>query len=162
MSEPFKFKSFQQVQISFKEKFPYSYTVDFISASPLAHEGLVYLLNSSGILTVVDAQAGAVLYQKMLDLDQFFRVNESSSRGTGCSPTLAGKYIYITSNFGTTLVLKPGRAYEQVAKNRIEEWVPVPNAGWADHVERTVACPVFEGSRMYMRAEASLYCIGEK
>ncbi len=154
---PFTPKSFHEAKITFSQDFQ-SYAFHWICSSPLVHDGLVYTLNAFGVLTVLDAGTGVVVYQKLLDIDQYCGP-EGPARGLGCSPTLAGKYIYLMGNFGTTLVIKPGRQYEQVAKNRIEDWVEVPNAGWYNHTERTVACPVFEGDRMYVRAEQHLYCI---
>jgi hypothetical protein len=114
-----------------------------------------------GVLTVVDLRENKIVYQKYLDLNQFENCGDAAARGIAPSPALAGKYIYIMSNFGTCLVIKPGRTYEQVAKNRIEDWVSVPNEGWRDHVQKTVASPIFDGKCMYYRAERNLYCIGE-
>jgi outer membrane protein assembly factor BamB len=127
-------------------------------ASPVVHEGLAYLLNNAGVLTVVDVAAGRVVYQKLLDLDALQAHNEGPSRGIGVSPALAGKHLYFWGNNGAALVIEPGRVYRQFAKNKIENVVLVGH--WSERQERFVANPVFEGKRLYLRGEDGLYAIG--
>ncbi len=138
-------------------KFPKHYLPWYIS-SPLVHDGLAYLLNNAGVLTVVDIAAGGVVYQKLLDLDPFQGHNEGASRGIGVSPALAGGRLYFLGNNGAALVIEPGRVYRQIAKNKIEN-VVLPGH-WSERQERFVANPVFEGKRLYIRGEATLYAIG--
>ena len=126
-------------------------------ASPLVHGGLAYLLNNSGVLTVVDVGAGAVIYQKLLDLDHFQWVNEGAARGIGISPALGGKHVYLFGNNGAALVIEPGRVYRQVAKNKLER--AVQTGHWSERQERFVANPVFDGKRLYIRGEGTLYAI---
>jgi len=63
------------------------------------------------------------------------------------------------------IVMEPGKEYKQVAKNNIDETVPT---AWEEkhwmgaHHEQTEASPVFEGSRIYIRGEQYMYCVGEK
>ena len=127
-------------------------------SSPLIHDGLAYLVNNAGVLTVVDVDANKVVYQKMLDLDAFQAHNEGAARGLGVSPVLAGKYLYFFGNNGTALAIEPGRVYRQVARNKIESIV-MPGH-WAERQERFVANPVAEGKRLYLRGEGNLYAIG--
>jgi outer membrane protein assembly factor BamB len=134
--------------------------VDWELCSPVIHEGLAYLVNNAGVLTVVDIEAGTIVYQKMLDLDIFQASNEGAARGIGISPILAGKYLYFMGNSGTTLVIEPGRVYRQVAKNKIEN-VVMPGH-WSERQERFVANPVPEGNRIYIRGEESIYAIGAR
>ncbi len=138
--------------------FPYYYE-SFYCASPLLHEGLLYCLNSFGTLTVLDVERGQVVYQRQLDLEIFMPYSGVLllKGGAQSSPTLAGKYIYIFGNQGTTLILEPGRSFKQVAKLRLENVAGVR----AVHQEATMTNPVFEGSRMYYHAEATLYCVGK-
>lgn len=135
------------------------YYLDWHMSSPLVHDGLAYCLNNVGILTVVDVERNEALYRKLLDLDHVQSAHEGAGRGIGVSPALAGDYIFLMGNTGTTVIMKPGRTYRQVAKNRIEN---VLNRYWAHRHERFVACPVFDGERMYVRGERYLYCIGRK
>ncbi len=140
-------------------QFPYFY-LGWHIASPLVHDGLIYLMNNSGVLTVVDEKAGSIVYQKMLDLDHFESPNEGAARGHGISPVLAGKHLYFFGNSGATVVLEPGRQFKQVAKNKIEG---LAMAGtWGERQDRAVACPVFDGKRLYYRTESGLYAIEAK
>ncbi len=127
-----------------------------ICASPLVHDGLVYIISSDGVLMVVDALKGELVYDKALDLDVFDTCYGDEIRG-GCSssPTLGGKYVYIFGNQGQTLVLEPGREFKSVARNRIEQV-----AGGRQEI--VITCPVFDGRRIYLRTTRNLYCIEEK
>ncbi|HLX59966.1 MAG TPA: PQQ-binding-like beta-propeller repeat protein [Planctomycetota bacterium] len=129
-------------------------------ASPLVHAGLVYLMNNSGVLTVVDEKANSIVYQRVLDLDPYQDHNEAAARGLGISPAYAGGRIYFFGNSGAALVLEPGRAYKQLAKNRIEG-LAVPGT-WGERPDRAVAFPFFDGGRIYYRTEMGIYAIGEK
>ena len=134
------------------------YYLPWHMASPVVHEGLAYLVNNSGVLTVVDVKEAKVVYQRMLDLDHFQTANEGPARGIGISPTLAGKHLYLFGNNGGALVLEPGRAFKQVAKNKIENIVSIGH--WGERQERFVSTPVFDGKRLYVRGEGHLYAIG--
>ena len=130
------------------------------SASPLYHEGLLYAISEDGVLSVMDTEKREVLYQRLLDLDLEMSHGWAAgpARGGACSsPALAGKYIYFFGNRGTCVVIKPGRTFQQVARNRLE----TPQAAMTDwgHPEQTISCPVFEGKRLYIRALENLHCI---
>jgi outer membrane protein assembly factor BamB len=121
--------------------------LDWYMASPLVHDGLVYSLNVSGLLTVVDIRTAEIIYQKLLDFDAF--------DGWGLlrpSLCLAGGRIYALGPTGTCLVLKPGRKFAQLAKNRL-------GAVSALRPERFTATPVFDDDRVYLRGEHSLFCV---
>ncbi|HUW56132.1 MAG TPA: PQQ-binding-like beta-propeller repeat protein [Planctomycetota bacterium] len=123
------------------------------TASPVYHDGLVYCLHNSGMLSVVDVEKGEVVYRRLLDLDM----------GPGWSlispsVTFAGGRLYALSCTGTCVVFEPGREFKQVAKNRVAEAVGVGQ--WWQRPERFAASPVFDGKRLYLRGEAHLYCIG--
>ncbi len=122
----------------------------YYSASPLFHEGLIYCVGDLGVLTVLDAEKGEIVYRKLLDAD----VYSTFRGGMGSSPTLAGKFIYLFGNQGVTLVIEPGRTYRQLAKNRVESCSPTSRGQ-----ESMESCPVFEGKRLYYRGTENLYCI---
>jgi outer membrane protein assembly factor BamB len=139
--------------------FPKHY-VSWHIASPLVHQGLAYLLNNAGVLTVIDIETRKVVYQKLLDLDVFQGHNEGPFRGVGISPVLAGKHIYLMGNNGAAIVIEPGRTYRQVAKNKIESIVML--AHWSERQERFIANPVADGKRLFLRGEGNLYAIGRR
>ena len=123
-------------------------------SSPLYVEGLIYQFTQGGGLVVNDAATGAVVYRKVLPLKP--RTSYWNWAGCSASPTLAGKYIYLMDNQGTTLVIQPGREYREVARNFLAES--------KDGKEQAQfnSTPIFEGSRMYYRTPGHLCCIGEK
>ena len=105
-------------------------------ASPVLVEGVVYGIQQKGVLTAIDAATGKKYFEKNLDLG-----------GTVYpSPTVAGGLLYVSSDTGKTIVLKPGAAFNQIQKNQIEGFR---------------SCPVFIGSRLYIRGLKTMYCIGE-
>ena len=105
--------------------------------SPILHNGLIYALNASAAFTVVDALTGQKVYEEKLELG-----------GGQCYPsiTLAGNYLFVSSDNGQTLILEPGREFKEVAHNKLETFR---------------SSIVFEGKRAYIRTAKFLYCIGE-
>ena len=110
---------------------------------------------------------------KLVGLNQVIGGLSPWNAGVCASPTQAGDYVYLFGADGSTLVMKAGRKYEEVAKNRIERMLPPPRLAWgrrqsAEEMvsdrrsEVTISSPIFDGKRLYYRAERYLYCIGEK
>ena len=122
--------------------------------SPLFVNGLIYQVTQGGGLMVNDAATGELVYKKVLPLHP--RTEYWNWAGCAASPTYAGKYIYLMDNQGHTIVIEPGRQYKEVAQNVIEE------ESKDGKQEQNLATPVFEGTRMYWRTPAHLYCIGAK
>ena len=133
-----------------------TYYLTWHLCSPLVADGLAYCVNNTGVLTVVDVEKMQVVYEKLLDLDTFQTAHEGPGRGVGVSPAFAGGRIYVLGNTGSTLVLKPGRKYEELAKNKIEcvFW-----RYWGLRHERFISAPAFEGKRMFIRGDRHLYCL---
>lgn len=158
IADPLVMKDTKQCEYNVKA-FPCWFSYDHC-ASPLLYQGLAYALSVDGVLTVIDAAKGEVVYQRMLDLSPLMYHSGAIVRA-GCSgsPTLGGKYIYISDDQGTTLVIEPGRTFKQVARNRIEQlyfrYGPERN-------ECSISNPVFSGDKLYYRGEINLYCIGQK
>ena len=42
------------------------------------------------------------------------------------TPVLAGKYLFVSSENGTTLVLEPGRQYKELARNKLKPFRATP------------------------------------
>lgn len=105
--------------------------------SPVLHDNLIYALNATANFTVVDAKTGQRVYEEKLEFG-----------GGQCYPsvTLAGKYLFASSDNGHTLILQPGREYKEIAHNTLEPFR---------------SSLVFEGRRMYVRSTKNLWCIGE-
>ncbi len=76
-------------------------------ASPLVHRGLVYFVSKVGIAYCLDAATGAEKWRQRI--------------GSECwtSPLAAGDRIYFFTNEGTTVVVKAGAQYEELAKNTL-------------------------------------------
>jgi outer membrane protein assembly factor BamB len=104
--------------------------------SPVVHEGLLYAANDQGILSVLDAATGESVYDERLNL------------GGSIYPSIsvAGKYLFLSSDNGTTAVLQPGREFKELARNKLETFR---------------SSMVFEGKRLYVRTAKNVYCIGE-
>jgi len=154
----------KEIPINTPGKFPYYYEY-FYDASPLLHDGLIYLITNMGGLSVIDVKTGETLYQRQLDLEVFMPYNSPDCRlkgGASASPTLGGKYIFIFGNQGAVVVIEPGRAFKQVAKLRLESF-PENQAPWSfQHQDVTMTEPVFEGERIYYRSENAMFCLGSK
>jgi outer membrane protein assembly factor BamB len=121
-------------------------------ASPLFVDGLIYQMTEGGGLFVNDAASGELVYRKILPMKP--KTEYWGWAGASASPTLAGKYIYLMDNQGTTVVIQAGRVYKEVAINVLED------SKDGKTQEQNVSTPVFEGSRMYYRTPGYLYCIG--
>jgi len=142
-----------------------------VQANPLFHDGLIYTISVGGVLRVEEKETGDRVYARLLDLNPItWAYPYPHGSGVCASPTLAGQHIYLFGPNGLTLVIKPGRKYERVARNRIERLLPGRLEGAAvrspqdplgdRYPECTVSSPVFDGNRLYYRAERFLYCIG--
>lgn len=112
-------------------------------ASPVLHDGLIYAISRKGEFSAFDTQDGQEVYREKLLL----AATEKEKNAAYASVTLAGKLLYFAGMDGSIVVAKPGRVYEQVARNTVEQ--------------RLRSTPIFEGTRVYVRAPEHLYCFGE-
>jgi outer membrane protein assembly factor BamB len=76
-------------------------------ASPIAHEGHVYVVDKGGMLACLDAATGDERYTERLDNQQW------------ATPIACGPHVYFFGKDGVTTVLKAGPSYELVARNRL-------------------------------------------
>jgi outer membrane protein assembly factor BamB len=133
-----------------------------VFGSPLLHDGLLFTATGKGELFAFDASekglpdpviAGRSLFDAGAPGGPPPGAPPGSDAGGGGSPidyaslTLAGKYLFLNSNQGDTVVLDATRDAKQVAKNTLPD-----GSG---------ATPIFSGSDMYMRDGDKLYCIGK-
>ncbi len=146
------------------------YQGHFFEASPLIHDGIGYVVTCNGVLMVFDVATLESVYRQELPLDLFYGAHQRQFMGA--SVTLAGQYIYLMGSTGVTLVIKPGRKYEEVARNRIQNLARSDRAlgdyryyaynpkYCPEYQDGTMtSTPVFDGDRMYFRGMESLYCV---
>jgi outer membrane protein assembly factor BamB len=140
--------------------------------APAVHNGLLYFFETcgGGRLTAMDAGTGEVVYGPIIakedtkghakknveenakgpnaELGGNFVKCAHSPRAAYADLNLAGDYLIMFSEDGDSIVLKAGREFKVVRRN------PVMGT-------TMVADPMFEGRRMYVRTEWSLFCIGD-
>lgn len=100
-------------------------------ASPLLVDGLIYTAADESFITCVEAATGKVVW------------TERVGGKFAASPIYADGRLYFFSQEGTTTVLKPGRALEILATNKLD-------AGF-------MASPAAEGKAFYLRTKTHLY-----
>lgn len=96
-------------------------------------DGLIYVVQDAGVASCVDAATGDEVWLKRLG-------------GNYSSSVLnAGGHLYISSQEGDTLVLNPGRKYDEVAKNKLDDGCMASHAA--------------VGKALYLRTKSHLYRI---
>ena len=104
--------------------------------SILLVDDLIYMIGDAGIASCVDAKSGEQVWQQRIG-------GEYSA-----SPVYADGRLWFFSEDGKTTVLKPGRVFEQVAENKLDEGF--------------LASPAIAGKAFYLRTRTHLYRIEEK
>ncbi len=105
--------------------------------TPLLYKGLLYLCKENGTILCLDALTGEQFYQE--------RFHAQTYRG---SPVAANGRIFLTARDGTFTVLKAGKSYGVIGKNKLDD--------------QFTASPVIAHDRLYLRGHRSLYAIGTK
>ena len=108
--------------------------------SPLLYDGLLYYNQSNqSILTCLDSATGEVAYgpKRLGKLSNLY-----------ASPVGGGGKIYLVGRGGTTLVIKPGKTFEILATNQLDE--------------RFDASPALAGKQLFLRGAKHLYCIEQQ
>ena len=130
--------------------------------SPVFHDGILYAVrsgwgagNHDPMIYAFDPEAAEPIYRQKLDLEPAIFYGPEGG-GVCASLGYANGNIFVLDNRGTWIVFKPGRKFEQVARNTMEHWTSTGSR------EVTGNTPVFEGKLMYVRAREMFYCIGEK
>lgn len=105
-----------------------------VLASPLYVPPHLYTITRDNILHCIDAATGDVVWVERL-------------RGAySASPVLAEGRIYIMSEEGVTIVLKPGAKYDEIARNTLEEGC--------------LASMAVSQGQFFIRSANNLFCIG--
>lgn len=100
--------------------------------SPIAHNGLAWFVNQSGVIYCLDLKTGEQKY---------------ASRTAGsiwATPVVIGDFLYLFSKNGTTTVIKSGLEFEIVAENHLWE-----------SAHSKVEQPAFGGSVLYAASPAN-------
>lgn len=105
-------------------------------SSPLIYDGLVYL-TPDGFMLCLDAKTGEKVYEQ--------RIHSAKYRG---SPVFADGKVFATARDGVISVIKPGRNFELVGENDMEDDMS--------------ASPVISGGRIYLRTFKTLFAVGKK
>ena len=105
-------------------------------STPVVHEGLIYLVEKKGVVKVIDLSDGKLLYRERLLADKH--------RST---PVIAGDKVIIAGRDGTIAVLKTGKEFEVLAKNKLGE--------------DTTASPAIANNVLYIRTNKALYAFGK-
>ena len=104
--------------------------------SSLVHyQGVIYMSTDNGILSAVDASNGERLWQE--------RVGGTFS----ASPIAGDGKVYFVSEGGETIVIKAGRTFEIIARNKLDG--------------HFVASPAAGGGKVFLRADDRLYAVGQ-
>ena len=110
-------------------------------SSPILHEGHLYFLHeNTGVIYCVEAATGKLVFEERLaNAGQFYS-----------SPILADGRLYCVGRNGTVVVLAARPQFEQLARNEMGDR------------SKFDASPAVDGSRLLIRSDKSLYCIGAK
>jgi outer membrane protein assembly factor BamB len=104
--------------------------------SSLVHyQGVIYMSTDNGILSAVDASNGERLWQE--------RVTGVFS----ASPIAGDGKVYFVSEAGETIVLKAGRAFEIISRNKLDG--------------HFVASPAAGGGKLFLRADDRVIAVGK-
>lgn len=130
------------------------------ACSPLIYDGLMYGMDWVANYCVVDLKTGKTLAYKDFDAELKGEVNYNSIR-IAASPTLIGKNIVLMDNQGHALALEPGKQCKVAARSFIGTQI---QRDWPETTQEYIGYspPVADGTRIYIRGERHLYCIGEK
>jgi outer membrane protein assembly factor BamB len=103
------------------------------TASPILVDGLIYLVNDDGVASCVDAATGEVAWKKRI------------GGRYASSPIYADGRIYFCNQDGETHVVQPGRTYEALAANTLDDGC--------------LASPAVSGGALFLRTKTHLYRI---
>lgn len=107
------------------------------SASPVLHEGKLYVLTDSGMLSVFDAQSGRPFYQQQrLPKPYNFKA----------SPVGANGKLYLASENDDVIVVKMGETFEVLATNTLAD-------------QTFIATPAIVDGEIYLRSQNTLFAI---
>jgi len=105
--------------------------------SPLLHQQILYSVRNGGILTAFDARTGEVARTGRIP---------GALGGYSASPVLAEGRLYFASEEGKVSVVRPGREWELIQLNDLQEEI--------------FATPALSAGKIFIRTAEALYCFG--
>ena len=105
--------------------------------TPLAYQGILYVLGNNGVFDAYDLKTGAEIYRQRL---------EPVGSGFSASPVAADGRLYISSEDGEVIVIAAGREFNKIAVNSMGELI--------------MATPAISDGVIYLRSASSLSAIG--
>lgn len=105
--------------------------------TPLAYDGILYVLANNGVFDAYDLQTGEEIYRQRL---------EPVGSGFSASPVAADGRIYICSEDGEIIVVAAGREFKRIAVNSMGDLL--------------MATPAISHGVMYVRSSSSLFAVG--
>jgi outer membrane protein assembly factor BamB len=110
------------------------------SASPVVHDGKLYVLTDSGMLSCFEAKTGKAYYQQMrLPKPYNFKA----------SPVGVNGKLYLASEEGDVIVLRMGEKFEVLATNTLKD-------------QTFIATPAIVDGDIYLRGQNTLLCVRQK
>ncbi|MEK6280221.1 MAG: PQQ-binding-like beta-propeller repeat protein [Acidobacteriota bacterium] len=107
--------------------------------TPLVYNGILYVLNNSGLFDAYNLKTGEEVYRQRLPL---------VGSGFSASPVAADGKIYLSNEDGEILVIAAGDKFRHIATNSMGELL--------------MATPAMSDGVMYVRSSGSLFAIGRK
>jgi outer membrane protein assembly factor BamB len=107
--------------------------------TPLIYHGILYVLANQGLLDAYDLITGDEIYRQ--------RIPHEGS-GFSASPVAAGGRLYLSSEDGDIFIVRAGREFEILGRQRMGE--PL------------MATPALAPDAMYVRGESHLFAIGKR
>lgn len=107
------------------------------TASPVLHDGKLYVLTDSGMLSCFDAKTGKAFYQQQrLPKPYNFKA----------SPVGVNGKLYLATEEGDVVVVKMGDTYQVLATNTLEG-------------QTFIGTPAVADGEIYLRGQNTLFCI---
>jgi outer membrane protein assembly factor BamB len=103
--------------------------------TPLVYGDFLYVLYDRGLLSCFDARTGEPVYEKQ-------RLGPGAFTA---SPWAYGGKVFCLSEDGDTVVVRAGRDFKVLGKNRLDEMA--------------LATPALAGGSLFLRTQSKLYCL---
>jgi outer membrane protein assembly factor BamB len=111
------------------------------SASPLLHDGKLYVVTDRGFVSSFNAETGEPYYHQV-------RLPGGTNTFKASPVGAAGK-IYLATEEGNVIVAKMGPEFEVIATNTLQDQV-------------FIASPAIVDGEMFLRGQSMLFCVSEK